>query len=114
MGHPHASVYQGLFDLLVKQNIGPAKPVDRLFGISHYRQLHRSGTHLAPISPLRVVGGQEQQNLRLQRICVLELVYKKMCQPVLEVLSDGSVSANHVTSADQQVNKVERPGTLLL
>src|SRR5262245_1658954 len=114
MSHPHVSVYQGLFDLLVKQNIGPAKPVDRLLWISHDKQLPRRGTHLAPIGLLRVVGGQEQQNLSLQRIGVLELVYKKMRQPLLEVVSDGSVSANQVTGADQQVNKVERPGTRLL
>ena len=50
----------------------------------------------------------------MQRVGVLELVYKKMSEPLLEVPPDGDISANQVTCPDEQVDKVESPGTLLL
>ena len=52
---------------------------------------------------------QEQEDFRLQRIGVLELVHEEATEAGLKVIADARVVANQVARVEQQIEKVERP-----
>ncbi len=56
----------------------------------------------------RIVRREQQQQLRLQRIGVLELVDEDAREALLEVPPHLAVVANQVARAEQQVEEVER------
>ncbi len=54
------------------------------------------------------LGGEQQEQLGLERIGVLKLVHENAGEARLEVLPHGGVVTNQTSGADQQVEKVER------
>ena len=61
----------------------------------------------------RLVGGEGEQQVGLQRIGVLELVHEDEAEPLLELAPHLRVVAHEGAGAHQQVEKVERTGLLL-
>ena len=77
-----------LADAAIDADVGAAEPVDRLLrvaddeqGTRPHRDVERIGGRRGP----RLVGGESQQQLRLQRIGVLELVDQQVAEPPLEL-----------------------------
>src|SRR5439155_9932688 len=87
--------------------------VDRLLRIADDEELPRYRSHPAPVALGRIVGREQEQDLRLQRIRVLELVDQEMGEPPLQVAADGGVAADEITGAQQEVEEVEAAGALL-
>src|SRR4029079_9593151 len=59
-------------------DVGTAKTVDRLLRVADQEELTRCGLDAAPVARGGIVGGEQQQDLRLERIGVLELVDEQM------------------------------------
>jgi len=86
------------------------EPIDRLLGIADDEQLARLRANRAPVAFRGVVGGKQQEDLRLQRIGVLELVDEQVSEATLEVGAHGRDVAQEIARAHQQVDEVERAG----
>ena len=56
---------------------------------------------------------EQHQNLRLQRVRVLELVNEDVPESILEGASDGSTVAHEIARFEQQVQEIERAGSRL-
>ena len=105
--HSHPGGLEDLLDLLVQDHVGAAEPIDRLLGVSHQKELSGNGPDPAPVRLLGVVRRQQQQDLRLQRVRVLELVDEDVAEVFLEIPPDGRSVPDQVASLDQQVHEVE-------
>ena len=68
------------------------------------------GRDLAPVALGRIVGGEQQQDLGLQRIGVLELVDEQMREPRLKRSRTARVLAEQIARAQQQIDEIERAG----
>ena len=104
-----AALDQLFADLRVDVHVSAAEPVDRLFRIANEEQLARHGVDVLPARLAGILRRQEQEDLRLQRIGVLELVHEEAAEAGLKVIADGRVVANQVARVQQQIEKVERP-----
>src|SRR5207253_1075472 len=87
--------------------------VDRLLRIADQEELARNRAHAPPVAGGRVVRREEQENLRLQRVGVLELVDEDVREPALQLGTDRRVVADQVAGAEQQVDEVEAAGAAL-
>ena len=99
-------------DRAVDADIGSAEPVDRLLRIAHDEERARPhpSVHRRRVV-IRVVGrGEEQQQLRLQRVGVLELVHEQVAEAPLEVAPYLGVVAHEVARLDEQVEEVHGTG----
>ena len=72
------------------------------------KSLPGTGVDVLPARLVRIARRQQQQQLRLQRIGVLELVHEDPLEPLLEVPPHRRVVAHEVARAQQQVEEVER------
>ena len=66
--------------------------------------------NVSPILLCGIVRRQQQQDLSLQGIGVLKLVYKNMREPLLEIATDSLIVTNQVSGPNQQIDKVEGAG----
>ncbi len=66
-----------------------------------------------PVGFGRIGGGEQQQDFRLQRIGVLELVDEDVADAPLQLGAHGGVVAHQVAGDQQQVDEVEHAGALL-
>ena len=67
----------------IGRDVGPAKPVDRLFGVAHDEQAsgnQRSGVRILHVS--LGAGGEKEHDLVLERIGVLELIHQDRPGPL--------------------------------
>ena len=110
-GHPGR--FQLALDLPVDADVGPPEPVDRLLGVADDEQLPRRRPDPAPVPFRRIAGGEQQEDLRLQRIGVLELVDEDAGEPALEVGADRVAVAHEVARLDEEVDEVEAAGVAL-
>ncbi len=94
--------------LAIDRDVGAAEPVDRLLGIADDEEAAGQRLRLAPVGLARIVGGEEQEDLGLQRIGVLELVDEDALEAALEALAHPPVVAHQVARDEQQIEKVER------
>ena len=110
---PGAAPLEQLADLLIGFDVGPPEAIDRLFRIADDEQLAGNRCDPPPVAFGRIVGGQQQQDLGLQRVGVLELVDEDMREPRLERPADARVLRQQIAGAQQQVDEIERAGALL-
>ena len=111
--HISATTLQLSLDALIEDHVGAPKAVDRLFGIAHDEELPRNGTGLEVAVAGRIIRRDEQQDLGLKRIGILELVHEQVRKSLLQVATHGRLVAHHVAHADEHVEVVERPRSLL-
>ena len=95
-------------DLAIDGDVGAAEAVDRLLGIADDEEAAGLRLRLAPVGLARIVGGEEQEDLGLQRIGVLELVDEDALEAALEALAHAPVVAHQVARDEQQIEKIER------
>ena len=94
--------------LAVDRNIGAPKAVDRLLRIADEKEPAGERPGVSPILLARIVGGKQQQNLRLQRVGILELVDEDPLEAFLEARTYLTVAAHEIPCEEQQIEKVER------
>ena len=63
---------------VVHLDVGPPKAVDALLRVADHEETAGARQHLAPVVPLHWIAGQEQADLRLNRVGVLKLVHQEM------------------------------------
>ena len=97
----------------VDRDVGASEAVDRLLGIADEEEAAGRRPCLAPVGLGRIVGGEQQQDLGLQRIGVLELIDEHPLEAALKAGADLRVVADQVARAEQQVEEVERAGVRL-
>ena len=99
--------------LAVRLDVGAAEPVNRLLRVADNEQLARNRSDRAPVALLRVVGREQQEDLRLQRIGILKFVDEDVAEPRLKRAPDACVAGEQIARAQQQVDEIERAGALL-
>ena len=95
-------------DLAVDADVGAPEAIDRLLGIADQEQRAGPRPDPAPVGLGIVVGGEQQQDLGLQRIGVLELVHEDPLEAGLEAAPHLGVVADEIARAEQQIEEVER------
>ena len=98
---------------LIGPDVGAPEAVDRLLRIADDEQLAGHGRDAPPVALGRIVGGQQQQDLGLQRIGVLELVDEQMREARWNAARTRGCADEQVARAQQQVDEIERAGALL-
>ena len=74
------------------------------------KSLPGTGRTFAPVRDGGIVGGQEQQDLGLQRIGVLKLVDEQALEALLEAAAHLGIISNEVARLEKQIEKIERAG----
>ena len=97
----------------VDRDVGAAEAVDRLLRIADDEEAAGDGRDRAPVGCGGIVGGEQQQDLGLQRVGVLELVDEDVREALLEAAPHGSSLRDEVARLEQQVEEVERAGARL-
>jgi hypothetical protein len=75
-----AARYEQLLDRLIGADVRAAEPVDRLLRIADDEELARRRRRVLPAANGRVRRRQQQDDLRLQRVGVLELVHEDVSE----------------------------------
>ena len=102
-----------LLHFLVDGEIGAPKAVDGLLRIPDDEELAGDGGDGAVIGDRGVVGGEEQEQLGLERIGVLELVDEDALEALLERGAHRGDAPDHVARLHQEIDEVEAPRPLL-
>src|SRR6266478_5604045 len=110
---PRASRLEQVPDLLVRLDVGSAEAVNRLLRIADEKQLARHRPDAAPVAFSGIVGREQQQDLRLERIGVLKLVDEQMREARLKGLPHSRMADQQIARAQQQIDKIERARALL-
>ena len=61
------------------------------------------------VSP-RVIGGEQQEYFRLERIGILELVDEEMADASLQLAANSSAISDQIARLDEEVEEIEPPG----
>ena len=108
----HAVAAQALADAVEEAGVGAAEAVDGLLGVAHHVELAGRGLRLAPVALGGIGGGEQEQNLGLQRVGVLELVDEDALVDALQI-GARAIVAQQVAGAEQQVHEIELAGAAL-
>ena len=102
------ALWQCRFCCRIHLDIGSAKPIDALLGVAYEEEPSRLDGHLMPDSLiLRVTGCEVEDDLSLQRICILEFVNKHVFVMGSEVACHIRRSLEHLTRKEQEVMEIE-------
>ena len=71
-----------------------------------------TGRDAAPVVGLGITGREQDNDLRLQRVRVLELINEKVGEAFLEMLAHAGGLDEQIAGADEQVKEIEFSGTL--
>ena len=95
-------------DLVVDGDVGAAKAVDRLLRVADHGEPPGRRRELAPVlvGRDRLIAGEQQGELGLDRVGVLELVDQHDLVAAAEVVARGLVVAQQVARPEQQVVEV--------
>ena len=104
---PDAALLQRIANLAVEHDIGAAELIDRLLGIADHEQLAGFRRDLAPVRLRRIVRGEQQQDLRLQRIGILKFVDEDMREAVLQIAAHFGLFAHQIAREQQQIDKIQ-------
>ena len=99
--------------LLVEGDVGAAEAVDRLLRVADDEELPGHRARAPPVVHHRIVGREQHQDLRLERIRVLELVDEEVREAPLELAAHGGFAADQVAGQEQEVEEIEAAGALL-
>ena len=110
---PGAERGQPVAHLAVDADVRAAEAVDRLLRVADEKQRAGPWTRAPPVGLAVVVGREQQEDLRLERIGVLELVDEDPLEARLESAPHLRVVAHEVARAEQQIEEVERPASRL-
>ena len=105
--------HEQLADFAIRLHVGTAETVDRLLRIADDEELARDGMDLAPVGLSAIVRREQQEDLRLERIGVLEFVHEQAGETRLKRLAHFAVLHEQIARSQQQVDEVERAGPLL-
>ena len=108
-----AAFEQTALHLLVERDVGAAEAINRLLGVADDKQLAGQRARAMPVGFGGIVGREQQQDLRLQRIGVLEFVDEDVADTVLQFGAHRGAVAHQVAGDQQQVHEVEHAGALL-
>ena len=103
-----AARLEQLADFAIGLDIGAAESVNRLLRIADEKQLARNRRDATPVAPVGIVGGEQQQDLGLERIGVLEFVDEEMREARLKSASHLRMSRQQIARAQQQIDEIER------
>src|SRR4029077_20918728 len=84
MHHRRPGADELALDALVQPDVGTPEAIDRLLRIAHQEELAGYGSDAAPVPLGRIVCGEQEQQLGLERIGVLELVDEEMAPAHLQ------------------------------
>ena len=104
---------QSVFHFLVDSNVRAAKAVDRLLRITNQEQLSRNGTDIAPIGLASIIGGEQEEDLGLERVGILELVDEEVSEALLQLGANAAVVSNEIARLDQEIEEIETTGVSL-
>ena len=113
MYHRRPGADELALDALVQPDVGAPEAIDRLLRIAHQEELAGYGSDAAPVPFGRIAGGEQEQQLGLERIGVLELVDEEMAPARLQAAAHARVVAHQVACPQQQIDEVETAGATL-
>ena len=99
-----------LVDAAINADVGPPEAVNGLLRVSHQKELSRNRASFTPVRCSCIAGGQQQQDLGLQRIRILELVDEDSFETLLEAGAHLRVIVDEIACFEQEVEKVEGAG----
>ena len=103
-----------LAHVAVDADVGAAEAIDRLLRVADDEEAAGDGDDRAASRPASgSADAEQQQDLRLQRIGVLELVDEDVREARVKPAADAGVAAHQVARLEQQVEEVERAGPRL-
>ena len=97
-------------DVPIRRDVGASEPVDGLFRVSDDEQLSSERRDTAGIGVARIVGGQQQQDIGLDRIGILKFVNKDSRIPSLQMRTNRLIAGNQAPGSHQKVYEVQTPG----
>src|SRR4029078_3352914 len=100
---------KALLDRLVERHLGATESVDGLLRIADEEQLAGNDANPIGIALLRIVGGEEREHVRLQRVGILEFVDEQMREALLQSDANALVGAKEVAREHEQIEKIELP-----
>ena len=100
--------FEPLTERVVDPDVGATEPIDRLLRIADDEQRARADRVAAC-----VVAGQQQQQLRLKRIGVLELVDQDVTKPLLKRARTGAQSRTRSRARISRSRKSSAPAFCL-
>ena len=106
---------EALPDFAQGGDVGAPEPVDGLLGVADHEEFAGDDRYARPIGGLPVgglvvrVAGEEEGDLRLDRIGVLELVDEDVGEAALEVAAAADVVSQEVTGPDEEVVELGPP-----
>ena len=103
------STKKALLHILIESHIGAPEPVYRLLRIADQEEFAGNRAGSLPVRLVGVVGGEQEENLGLERIGVLELVDEKVSEALLQLVTDSDIIANEITCLDEEVEEIEAP-----
>jgi hypothetical protein len=103
------SATKALLHILIESHVGAPEPVDRLLRIADQEKFAGNRAGSLPVCLVGVVGGEQEENLGLERIGVLELVDEKVSEALLQLIADSDIIANEITCLDEKVEEIEAP-----
>src|SRR5262245_26750373 len=103
LDHGRAPLAQEVLDLLVDADVRAAEAVDRLLRIADHEELAGGRRHVAPPRRGRIIAGEQQEDLRLERVGILELVDEDVAEAALELRAHVLASADEIAAAEQEV-----------
>ena len=101
---------QHLIDAPIDSHVSATETINRLFGVADQEQFPRNRSSFAPVRLSRITGGQQQQNLGLQRIGVLELIDEDSFEALLKARPHLRIIPDEISCLEQKVEKVESAG----
>jgi hypothetical protein len=102
-------VTKALLHLLVESHIGAPESIDRLLRIADQKELAGDGSDGAPICFLGVIGGEQQEYLRLERIGILKFVDEEMGEAPLQLAANSGIVPDQIARLDEKVEEIEPP-----
>ena len=108
MDERRAAPDEAIADLAVDADVGAAEAIDRLLRVADNEETAGNRRRGAPIRRGWIRGGEQHQDLRLQRVGVLELVDEDMCEAALKPASHQLVSPDQIAGLEQQIEEIER------
>ncbi len=98
-----------VLDLVVHGDVSPAEAVDGLLGVAHHEELAGLEHDPPPRVGLRPALAEEEDDLRLERIGVLELVDQEIAEAPLQQSPRVAIGEEQVAQAAEEVGEVEAP-----